>query len=55
MWNVELDRDVFEALMAHLESLDSPSSLLATARDDFRAVYENESERYWLEVWSNDA
>jgi len=52
MWNIELDRDVFEALLQHLEAMESPPPLLATARDDFRNVYDNESERYWLDKWN---
>ncbi len=49
---IELDRDVFEALLKHLETMESPPPLLATARDDFRNVYDNESERYWLDLWN---
>jgi hypothetical protein len=52
MLNIELDRDVFEALLKHLEAMEAPPPLLATARDDFRNVYDNESERYWLDLWN---
>jgi hypothetical protein len=53
MLTIELDLDVFEALRDHLETLNPRLPLLDLLRAQVNDLYDEESEKYWLGVWSN--
>ncbi len=53
MLTIELDLDVFEALRDHLETLKPRPPLLELLRAQVEDIAEEESEKYWLGVWSN--
>jgi hypothetical protein len=53
MLTIELDMDVFEALRDHLETLEPRPPLLELLRAQVNDLYDEESEKYWLGVWSN--
>jgi hypothetical protein len=53
MLTIELDMDVFEALREHLETLEPRPPLLDLLRAQVNDIYDEESEKYWLGVWSN--
>jgi hypothetical protein len=53
MLTIELDMDVFEALRDHLETLEPRTPLLDILRAQVNDLYDEESEKYWMEKWSN--
>jgi hypothetical protein len=53
MLTIELDMDVFEALRDHLETLNPRPPLLELLRAQVNDLHDEESEKYWLEKWSN--